>query len=155
LDVLTGDERRTSELSGASSARIVLYVRLLKRCYDRNTRLLTSLRRDGTMFGPLGGPELILIFVIALIIFGPRKLPEVGKSLGKMMAEFRRASNDLKRTIETEVEMEQLREDASIKVSDIAADDGSADRKSATPSEREATAVDSPSPEGAPPERDG
>ena len=43
------------------------------------------------MFGTLGGPELFLIFVVALIVFGPRKLPEIGKSLGKMMAEFRKA----------------------------------------------------------------
>ncbi len=62
------------------------------------------------MFGTLGGPELFLVFVIALIVFGPRKLPEMGKSLGKMIAEFRRASNDLKRTIEDEVEADKLRE---------------------------------------------
>jgi len=48
------------------------------------------------MFGTLGGPELFLIFVVALIVFGPRKLPEIGKSLGKMMAEFRKASNDFR-----------------------------------------------------------
>ena len=59
------------------------------------------------MFGTIGGPELILILVIALIVFGPRKLPEIGKSIGKMMAEFRRASNDFKRTIEEEVEAEK------------------------------------------------
>jgi TatA/E family protein of Tat protein translocase len=61
------------------------------------------------MFGTLGGPELLLILVIALIVFGPRKLPEIGKSLGKMMGEFRRASNDFKRTIEDEVEADKLR----------------------------------------------
>lgn len=44
------------------------------------------------MFPSLGMPELILILVLALIIFGPRKLPEVGKSLGKTLNEFRRAS---------------------------------------------------------------
>ena len=64
----------------------------------------------GVMFGTLGGPELLLIFVIALIVFGPRKLPEIGKSVGKMMAEFRKASNDFKQTIESEVEAEKLRE---------------------------------------------
>ena len=53
--------------------------------------------------GPLGVPELIIIFVVALIVFGPRKLPELGKSLGKGLAEFRRASNELKSTIEEEV----------------------------------------------------
>lgn len=57
--------------------------------------------------GPLGGPELILILVIALIVFGPRKLPEIGKSMGKMLVEFRRASTDFKRTLETEVETEK------------------------------------------------
>jgi TatA/E family protein of Tat protein translocase len=62
------------------------------------------------MFGTLGGPELFLILVIALIVFGPKKLPEIGKSLGKMMVEFRRASNDFKRTIEDEVEADKLRE---------------------------------------------
>jgi TatA/E family protein of Tat protein translocase len=59
------------------------------------------------MFGSLGGPELILILVIALIVFGPRRLPDIGKSVGKMLVEFRRASNDFKRTIEDEVESEK------------------------------------------------
>ncbi len=61
------------------------------------------------MFGTLGGPELVLILVLALIIFGPRKLPEIGKSLGRMMAEFRKASNEFRRTIEDEVEAEKPR----------------------------------------------
>jgi Tat protein translocase TatB subunit len=60
------------------------------------------------MFGPIGGTELLLILVIALIIFGPRKLPDIGKSMGRMMAEFRRASNEFKRTIEDEVEAEKI-----------------------------------------------
>ena len=62
------------------------------------------------MFGTLGGPEILLILFIALIVFGPRKLPEIGKSLGKMMVEFRRASNDFRRTIEEEVEADKLRQ---------------------------------------------
>jgi len=53
--------------------------------------------------GSLGVPEMIIIFVVALIVFGPKKLPELGKSLGKGLAEFRRASNELKSTIEEEV----------------------------------------------------
>ncbi|MBK5254897.1 MAG: twin-arginine translocase TatA/TatE family subunit [Vicinamibacteria bacterium] len=65
------------------------------------------------MFGTLGGPELILIFIVGLVVFGPRKLPEIGKSLGKMMGEFRRASADFQRTIEDEVETEKLRKDIS------------------------------------------
>ena len=66
------------------------------------------------MFGTLGGPELFLIFVVALIVFGPRKLPEIGKSLGKMMGEFRRASNEFRSTIENEVEAEKIRESMRI-----------------------------------------
>ncbi len=53
--------------------------------------------------GSIGVPELIIIFVVALIVFGPRKLPELGKSLGKGLAEFRKASNELRSTIEEEV----------------------------------------------------
>ena len=44
------------------------------------------------MFGSIGGPELVVIFIVALLIFGPRKLPELGRMLGKGMAEFRRAT---------------------------------------------------------------
>lgn len=62
------------------------------------------------MFGTLGGPEIVLILVLALIVFGPRKLPEVGKSVGRMLAEFRKASNEFRRTVEDEVEAEKLRE---------------------------------------------
>ena len=58
------------------------------------------------MFGSIGMPELIIIFVIALIVFGPRKLPDLGKSLGKSLAEFKRASNDLRSTLEEEIRFE-------------------------------------------------
>lgn len=68
------------------------------------------------MFGTLGGPELFLILVIALIVFGPRKLPEIGKSMGRMMAEFRKASNEFRQTIESEVEAEKIREATRIEV---------------------------------------
>jgi TatA/E family protein of Tat protein translocase len=61
------------------------------------------------MFGSLGFPELIVIFVIALIIFGPRKLPEIGKSLGKSLAEFKKASNELRNTLEEEIRVEEQR----------------------------------------------
>jgi len=59
------------------------------------------------MLGSVGVPELIIIFTIALIIFGPRKLPELGKSLGKSLAEFKRASNELKNTLDEEIRMEE------------------------------------------------
>ena len=54
----------------------------------------------------LGFQEVVIIFIIALVIFGPRKLPDLGKSLGKSLAEFTRASNELKRTWEDEVRAE-------------------------------------------------
>jgi sec-independent protein translocase protein TatA len=59
------------------------------------------------MLGSIGMPELIIIFVIALIIFGPRKLPELGRSLGKSLAEFKKASNELRSTLEEEIRLEE------------------------------------------------
>lgn len=61
------------------------------------------------MFGSVGVPELVVIFTIALIIFGPRKLPELGKSLGRSLAEFKRASNELKMTLDEEIRLEERR----------------------------------------------
>ena len=58
--------------------------------------------------GNLGMPELMMIMVLALLLFGPKKLPEIGKQVGKALGEFKRASNDLKRTIEDE--MNQVKE---------------------------------------------
>jgi sec-independent protein translocase protein TatA len=56
------------------------------------------------MFGSIGMPELLLIFVVALLVFGPKKLPEIGKSIGKGLSEFKKASEDLKKTIEHEMD---------------------------------------------------
>jgi TatA/E family protein of Tat protein translocase len=64
------------------------------------------------MFGSIGMPELIVIFVIALVVFGPRRLPEIGHSLGKAIAEFKRATNELQRTLEEEVRAEEARSQA-------------------------------------------
>lgn len=61
------------------------------------------------MFGSIGMPELIIILVIALIIFGPRKLPELGRSLGRSLSEFKRASNELKNTLDEEIRIEDER----------------------------------------------
>src|SRR5262245_26714705 len=101
------------------------------------------------MFGSLGGPELFLILVVALIVFGPRKLPEIGKSLGRMMAEFRKASNDFRRTIEEEVEADKLREATKIDLSPVASTAAAAP---ATTAEPEVTPADASTPaEPAPP----
>lgn len=62
------------------------------------------------MFGSIGMPELIIILVIALIIFGPRKLPELGKSLGRSLSEFKKASTDLQNTLEQEIKIEEQKE---------------------------------------------
>jgi TatA/E family protein of Tat protein translocase len=83
------------------------------------------------MFGSLGLPELVLIFVVALLLFGPRKLPEIGRTVGKALGEFRRASNDLRRTVEEEIAVEDLRQ--------------------AGTELREATSIASPEPPSAPP----
>ena len=61
------------------------------------------------MFGSLGVFELLLIFVVILVVFGPRRIPEIGKTLGKALGEFRKATDDLKNTIEREVRLEELK----------------------------------------------
>ena len=79
--------------------------------------------------GNLGMQEIIVIFILALIVFGPRKLPEIGKTLGKGLAEFKKASNELRQTWEEEVrldkekeEVSQILKDSSIKPSEIIQD---------------------------------
>ena len=61
------------------------------------------------MLGSIGMPELMIILVIALIIFGPRKLPELGRSLGRSLKEFKRASNELQNTLDEEIRIEEER----------------------------------------------
>ncbi len=55
------------------------------------------------MFGTLGWPETVFIFVLALLLFGPKKLPELGRTVAKAIAEFRRASSELKATFDREM----------------------------------------------------
>ena len=61
------------------------------------------------MFGSIGMPELLIILTLALIIFGPRKLPELGRSLGRSLGEFKRASNELRNTLDEEIRLEEER----------------------------------------------
>src|ERR1700712_4460664 len=79
----------------------------------RSRRPLT-LRPPGSMIGRLEGrmgslglPEIIFIFLVALLIFGPKKLPELGRTLGRGVAEFRRATDELKRSINTELALDE------------------------------------------------
>ena len=59
----------------------------------------------------MGMPELIVIFIIALLVFGPKKLPELGKSLGRAMSEFKRSSQEFRDSLETEVETGKIKEE--------------------------------------------
>ncbi len=58
--------------------------------------------------GNVGFPEMIVIFVVALLVFGPKRLPELGRSLGRGLSEFRRASSDLKNSIEREIDAAEI-----------------------------------------------
>jgi len=58
--------------------------------------------------GNIGFPEMVLIFVVALLVFGPKRLPELGRSLGRGLSEFRRASSDLKNSIEREIDAAEI-----------------------------------------------
>jgi Tat protein translocase TatB subunit len=62
------------------------------------------------MFGNIGFPELLVIMTIALLVFGPRKLPEIGRSIGKAMREFRRTSDEIKEKIEEEIQAEEFKD---------------------------------------------
>jgi Tat protein translocase TatB subunit len=58
--------------------------------------------------GNIGFPEMVLIFIVALLVFGPKRLPELGRSLGKGLSEFRRASSDLRNSIEREIDAAEI-----------------------------------------------
>ena len=62
------------------------------------------------MFGSLGMPELIVIMVIALLVFGPKKLPEVGRSIGKALREFKKTTEDIKGKFEEQINAEEFKD---------------------------------------------
>ncbi|OGD19058.1 MAG: twin arginine-targeting protein translocase TatB [Candidatus Aminicenantes bacterium RBG_13_64_14] len=62
------------------------------------------------MFGSIGPMELVLIFVIALLVFGPKKLPEIGRSVGKALREFKKTSDEIKGRIEEEIEASEIKD---------------------------------------------
>lgn len=66
------------------------------------------------MFGSIGLPELVIIFIIALLVFGPKKLPEVGKTVGKAIRDFKKSTEDIKEKFEDEIradEFQSLKDD--------------------------------------------
>lgn len=69
------------------------------------------------MFGSIGVPELIIIFIVALLVFGPKKLPEVGKTVGKAIRDFKRSTEDIKNKFEDEIradEFQSLKDDLKV-----------------------------------------
>ncbi|MGH9867301.1 MAG: Sec-independent protein translocase protein TatB [Candidatus Polarisedimenticolia bacterium] len=62
------------------------------------------------MFGSIGGLELLVLAAIGLLVFGPRRLPEIGRTIGQTLAEFRRAAMEVRTSIEREVRLEELKE---------------------------------------------
>ena len=107
------------------------------------------------MFGSIGMPELILIFIVALLVFGPKKLPELGKSLGRGLAEFKRASDDLKKTIEDEIEQGKHEADAVKKqVAEVRSTFDAPAAPVTPPSESAPAAPSGPAPQGSVPRAD-
>jgi sec-independent protein translocase protein TatA len=88
----------------------ILIIKALSSCRCRVR--LPACRVPQELDMNLGFPELLILFVVALIVFGPRKLPEIGKSIGKSLAEFKRASNELRRTLEEEIRLDEQRPSA-------------------------------------------
>lgn len=78
------------------------------------------------MFGNIGFPELLIILAIALLIFGPKKLPEVSRSIGRAVREFRRASDEIKDKIEQEIQagdFKEIKEDLKKDIDEVVKDE--------------------------------
>ena len=86
------------------------------------------------MLGSLGFQEIVFILLLALLIFGPKRLPELAKGLGRAMGEVRKASNDFRRTFNAEISVdEDEREPKSRRLTDLSAEDGGAPRPTIDP----------------------
>ncbi len=93
------------------------------------------------MLGSIGWPEILTILVLALLVFGPRRLPELGRTLGRALSEFRRASSDLKRTLNAELALEDDERPRATRRPELAGE----------PPEARVTPRARPAPEAAPP----
>ncbi len=81
------------------------------------------------MFGSLGGMEMLVLVGIGLLVFGPRRLPEIGRTLGRTIMEFRRAAMEVRTSIEREINLEELRQTGEGLRRDIEKDPLAADRQ--------------------------
>jgi TatA/E family protein of Tat protein translocase len=111
--------------------------------FDSRTTLFYDATERQTV-GPLGVPELIFIFILALLIFGPKKLPELGRTIGKALTEFRRASNEMRSAVESEIrDFEREAEEAQRQVQEatnVSLDSG----ESSVPAPAEALPINPP-----------
>ena len=101
------------------------------------------------MLGSLGLPELMFILVLALLVFGPKRLPEIGRTLGRGMAEFRKATNELKRSINTEMALDEAPSPPSLRPRRVEPNPETAERYEPEP--REAPAATEPRSAASPP----
>lgn len=62
------------------------------------------------MFGSIGGAEIVMVLLLALLLFGPRRIPQIGRMVGKALSEFRKATTDFKMNLEREVDLTEVRE---------------------------------------------
>lgn len=92
----------------------------------------------------LGFTEMMFLFLLALLIFGPRKLPEIGRQIGKGLSEFKRASNEFKSQIETEVRDLELKEEVERRIAPPASDTTSVARGTMAEAEPAAPAATAP-----------
>ena len=60
--------------------------------------------------GPIGGAELVFVLVLALLLFGPRRLPQIGRTIGKTLGDLRKATTDFKSNLEREVDLSEVRD---------------------------------------------
>ena len=105
------------------------------------------------MLGPLGLPELLFILALALLIFGPKKMPEIGRTLGRGLSEFRKASNELKRTFNTEMIRDEIRQHDPRRILNEALEEPPKTKTPATSAP--APSAEAPSSAEAPPSPDG
>src|ERR1019366_8658782 len=113
-----GRQQNTRKTQSSDHAPILALSRAPLRLARTSQRLVLRIacyhKGGGFSMGPVGMQELVVIFLVALVLFGPKKLPELGKTIGKAITEFRRAQSELKATFDTHMR-ELEKESESIK----------------------------------------